>query len=108
MRSGAKVAVIGGAFVLVAGGIGYGAYSMLGDTGDGGGGTQSASESSKVKTGPPSAEEIAETSKGFFDAWAAGDASAAALLTNNESGAEPVLASYGEDAHIGKVQITPG
>ncbi|NEB40925.1 penicillin-binding transpeptidase domain-containing protein [Streptomyces sp. SID14515] len=108
MRSGAKVAVIGGAFVLVAGGIGYGAYSVLGDTGDGGGGTQSASESSKVKSGPPSAEEIAETSKGFFDAWAAGDASAAAVLTNNESGAEPVLASYGEDAHIGKVKITPG
>ncbi|MCC0580658.1 penicillin-binding transpeptidase domain-containing protein [Streptomyces californicus] len=108
MRSGAKVAVVGGAFVLVAGGIGYGAYSMLGDTvGGDGGGTRSASESSKVKTGPPSTEEIAETSKGFFDAWAAGDASGAALLTNNEAGAEPVLASYGEDAHIGKVKITP-
>lgn len=108
MRSGAKVAVIGGAFVLVAGGIGYGAYSMLGDTVGGDGGTRSASEPSKVKTGPPSAEEIAETSKSFFDAWAAGDATAAALLTNNEAGAEPVLASYGEDAHIGKVKITPG
>ncbi|MEV7950110.1 penicillin-binding protein, partial [Streptomyces rubiginosohelvolus] len=93
MRSGAKVAVIGGAFVLVAGGIGYGAYSMLGDTGGGDGGTQSQSQSSKVKTGPPSAEEIAETSKDFFDAWAAGNASAAAVLTNNEAGAEPVLAS---------------
>ncbi|MER7697149.1 MULTISPECIES: penicillin-binding transpeptidase domain-containing protein [unclassified Streptomyces] len=108
MHSGAKVAVIGGAFVLVAGGIGYGAYSMLGDAVGGDGGTRSASESSEVKSGPPSAEEIAKTSKGFFDAWAAGDATAAALLTNNESGAEPVLASYGEDAHIGKVKITPG
>ncbi|MEU0099544.1 penicillin-binding transpeptidase domain-containing protein [Streptomyces sp. NPDC006267] len=108
MHSGAKVAVIGGAFVLVAGGIGYGAYSMLGDTVGGDGGTRSASESSEVKSGPPSAEEIAKTSKGFFDAWAAGDATAAALLTNNESGAEPVLSSYGEDAHIGKVKITPG
>ncbi|NED29579.1 penicillin-binding transpeptidase domain-containing protein, partial [Streptomyces anulatus] len=108
MRSGAKVAVIGGVFVLMAGGIGYGAYSMLGDTIGGDGGTRSASESSKVKTGPPSAEEIAQTSKGFFDAWAAGDATAASLLTNNETGAEPVLASYGEDARIGKVKITPG
>ncbi|MEV5259980.1 penicillin-binding transpeptidase domain-containing protein [Streptomyces anulatus] len=108
MRSGAKVAVIGGVFVLMAGGIGYGAYSMLGDTVGGDGGTRSASESSKVKTGPPSAEEIAETSKGFLDAWAAGDAAAASLLTNNESGSEPVLASYGEDARIGKVKITPG
>ncbi|MFC8623287.1 penicillin-binding transpeptidase domain-containing protein [Streptomyces anulatus] len=108
MRSGAKVAVIGGAFVLMAGGIGYGAYSMLGDTVGGDGGTRSASESSEVKTGPPSAEEIAETSKGFLDAWAAGDAAAASLLTNNESGSAPVLASYGEDARIGKVKITPG
>ncbi|MFI5653965.1 penicillin-binding transpeptidase domain-containing protein [Streptomyces anulatus] len=108
MRSGAKVAVIGGVFVLMAGGIGYGAYSMLGDTAGGDGGTRSASESSKVKTGPPSAEEIAETSKDFLDAWAAGDAAAASLLTNNESGSEPVLASYGEDARIGKVKITPG
>ncbi|MFD7746961.1 penicillin-binding transpeptidase domain-containing protein [Streptomyces sp. NPDC059698] len=107
MRSGAKVAVVGGAFVLVAGGIGYGAYSVLGDTAGGGGGTRSASESSKVKTGPPSAEEIAQTAKGFFDAWAAGDAAGAALLTNNETGAQPVLSSYGEDAHIGKVRITP-
>lgn len=108
MRSGAKVAVIGGVFVLMAGGIGYGAYSMLGDTVGGDGGTRSASESPKVKTGPPSAEEIAETSKGFLDAWAAGDAAAASLLTNNESGSEPVLSSYGEDARIGKVKITPG
>ncbi|MEU2578569.1 penicillin-binding transpeptidase domain-containing protein [Streptomyces anulatus] len=108
MRSGAKVAVIGGVFVLMTGGIGYGAYSMLGDTVGGDGGTRSASESSKVKTGPPSAEEIAETSKGFLDAWAAGDAAAASLLTNNESGSAPVLASYGEDARIGKVKITPG
>ncbi|QYA94752.1 penicillin-binding protein [Streptomyces anulatus] len=108
MRSGAKVAVIGGVFVLMAGGIGYGAYSMLGDTAGGDGGTRSASESSKVRTGPPSAEEIAETSKGFLDAWAAGDAAAASQLTNNESGSEPVLASYGEDARIGKVKITPG
>ncbi|MGC5536290.1 penicillin-binding transpeptidase domain-containing protein [Streptomyces sp. SR-10] len=108
MRSGAKVAVIGGVFVLMTGGIGYGAYSMLGDTVGGDGGTRSASESSEVKTGPPSAEEIAETSKGFLDAWAAGDAAAASLLTNNESGSAPVLASFGEDARIGKVKITPG
>jgi len=107
MRSGAKVAVVGGVFVLVAGGIGYGAYSVLGSDG-GGDGNVASRNAPEVKTGPPSAEEIAETSKGFFDAWASGDASSAALLTNNEAGAEPVLASYGEGAHIGKVKITPG
>ncbi|MEW2066078.1 penicillin-binding transpeptidase domain-containing protein [Streptomyces sp. NPDC007346] len=109
MRSGAKVAVIGGVFILAAGGVGYGAYDMLGSDGGGDGGSVASQNATpEVKTGPPSAEEIAETSKGFFDAWAAGDAASAALLTNNEAGAEPVLASYGESAHIGKVRITPG
>ncbi|OKJ19318.1 penicillin-binding protein [Streptomyces sp. CB00316] len=96
-------------FVLAAGGIGYGAYSVLGsDEGGDGGKVASRNATPEVKTGPPSAEEIAETSKSFFDAWASGDAATAALLTNNEADAEPVLASYGEDAHIGKVKITPG
>ncbi|MYW30870.1 penicillin-binding transpeptidase domain-containing protein [Streptomyces sp. SID2119] len=109
MRSGAKIAVVGGVFVLAAGGIGYGAYSMLG--GDGGGDSgkvASRNATPEVKTGPLSPEEITEASKSFFDAWAAGDAATAALLTNNEAEAEPVLASYGEDAHIGKMKITPG
>ncbi|MEU3208373.1 penicillin-binding transpeptidase domain-containing protein [Streptomyces cyaneofuscatus] len=109
MRSGAKVAVVGGVFVLAAGGIGYGAYSMLGSDGGGDDGkVASRNATPEVKTGPPSAEEITQASKSFFDAWAAGDAATAALLTNNEAEAEPVLASYGEDAHIGKVKITPG
>ncbi|ARF73057.1 penicillin-binding protein [Kitasatospora albolonga] len=108
MRSGAKVAVVGGVFVLVAGGVGYGAYGMLGGDGGGGGGIASQNATPEVRTGPPSAEETAETAQGFFDAWAAGDAAGAALLTNNEAEAEPVLTSYGEAAHIGKVKITPG
>ncbi|MEU0300129.1 penicillin-binding transpeptidase domain-containing protein [Streptomyces sp. NPDC006175] len=107
MRSGAKVAVIGGVFVLVAGGLGYGVYEVvLG--GDGSGGMGTASESSEVKTGPPGKEEIEETAKGFLDAWASGDASAAALLTNNESAAEPLLAGYADEAHVTKAVITPG
>ncbi|MYX72859.1 penicillin-binding transpeptidase domain-containing protein [Streptomyces sp. SID3915] len=106
MRSGAKVAVIGGVFVLAAGGIGYGAYSVLGsDTGDG---TSTVAESTEVKTGPPSEKEIAETSKGFLEAWASGDATAAALLTDNETAAEPLLTGYAEDAHVTKAVITPG
>ncbi|WP_411082631.1 penicillin-binding transpeptidase domain-containing protein [Streptomyces sp. cmx-18-6] len=105
MRSGAKVAVVGGVFILVAGGIGYGAYGVLGS--DGGDDVASQKSTPEVRTGPPSAEEIAETSKGFFDAWTSGDAAGAAQLTNNEADAKPVLASYGEDAHIGKVKITP-
>ncbi|MFJ6855323.1 penicillin-binding transpeptidase domain-containing protein [Streptomyces sp. NPDC091271] len=107
MRSGAKVAVVGGVFVLVAGGLGYGVYEVvLG--GSESGGIGNASESSEVKTGPPDKEETEETAKGFLDAWASGDASAAALLTNNESVAEPLLAGYADEAHVTKAVITPG
>lgn len=106
MRSGAKVAVVGGVFVLVAGGIGYGAYSVLGgDTGDA---TSTVAESTEVRTGPPSEKEIAETSKGFLQAWASGDAATAAHLTDNETAAEPLLTGYAKDAHVTEAVITPG
>ncbi|WP_405390299.1 penicillin-binding transpeptidase domain-containing protein [Streptomyces sp. NBC_01102] len=104
MRSGVKVAVVGGVFVLVAGGIGYGAYSVVG--GGGHGGTEAAS--AEVRTGPPSESEIAETSKDFLRAWASGDAAAASLLTNNEDVAQPLLAGFAADAHVTKAVITPG
>ncbi|MFG2431553.1 penicillin-binding transpeptidase domain-containing protein [Streptomyces sp. NPDC048590] len=107
MRGGAKVAIVGGVFVLVAGGLGYGAYEVL-LGGDAGPGIETASESSEVRTGPPDKKEIEETAKGFLKAWASGDASAASLLTNNEAGAEPLLAGYAEDAHVTKAVITPG
>ncbi|MDQ0795885.1 penicillin-binding transpeptidase domain-containing protein [Streptomyces sp. B1I3] len=107
MRSGAKVAVIGGVFVLMAGGLGYGAYSMLGED-LAGGETGTVAESSEVRTGPPTASEIDEVSKDFLKAWAAGDGAAAALLTNNESGAEALLTGYAADAHVTGAVITPG
>ncbi|MFJ8753501.1 penicillin-binding transpeptidase domain-containing protein [Streptomyces sp. NPDC102441] len=107
MRGGAKAAIAGGVFVLVAGGLGYGVYEVvLG--GDGSGGMGTASDSSEVKTGPPDKKEIEETAEGFLKAWASGDAKAASLLTNNETGAEPMLAGYAEDAHVTKAVITPG
>ncbi|MFD5138910.1 NTF2-like N-terminal transpeptidase domain-containing protein, partial [Streptomyces sp. NPDC058378] len=107
MRSGAKVAVVGGVFVLVAGGLGYGVYEVvLG--GGGSGGTETASASSEVRTGPPDKKEIEETAKGFLAAWASGDGPGAALLTNNESGAEPLLTGFAEEAHVTKAVITPG
>ncbi|MFF5726602.1 penicillin-binding transpeptidase domain-containing protein [[Kitasatospora] papulosa] len=107
MRGGAKVAIVGGVFVLVAGGLGYGVYEVvLG--GGGAGGTQTASASSEVRTGPPGKEEIRETAESFLAAWASGDASAAASLTNNEAVSEPLLAGYASDAHVTKAVITPG
>ncbi|MFG2560585.1 penicillin-binding transpeptidase domain-containing protein [Streptomyces sp. NPDC048496] len=109
MRSGAKVAVIGGVFVLVVGGVGYGAYNVLdGFGGSGGGGTDGRSTSAEVKTGPPSKAEISETSKKFLKAWAAGQASAASQLTNNAVEAEPALSGYSALAHVTEAVITPG
>ncbi|MFI2783385.1 penicillin-binding transpeptidase domain-containing protein [Streptomyces sp. ALB3] len=107
MRSGAKVAVVGGVFVLVAGGLGYGAYEVL-LGGDGAGGTRTVAESSKVRTGPPDKKEVQETAKDFLAAWASGDAPAAALLTNDEAASEPLLAGYAAEAHVTKAVITPG
>ncbi|UUN27355.1 penicillin-binding transpeptidase domain-containing protein [Streptomyces sp. FIT100] len=103
MRSGAKVAVIGGVFIVFAGGAAYGAYNVL--LGGGSGGT---SQAAPKRTGPPSAEEIRTTAKDFLAAWAGGDAGTAAQLTNNAVEAEPVLAGYAEDAHISEAKLTPG
>ncbi|MCX4534591.1 penicillin-binding transpeptidase domain-containing protein [Streptomyces sp. NBC_00841] len=109
MRSGTKVAVIGGVFVLVVGGVGYGAYNVLdGFGGSGGGGTDGRSTSAEVKTGPPSKAEISETSEKFLKAWAAGQASDASQLTNNAVDAEPALSGYSDQAHVTKAVITPG
>ena len=109
MRGGAKVAIIGGVFALMTGGLGYGAYTLVGGGNAGiGGGTETEGASSQVKTGPPSTSEIEKTAKGFLTAWASGDASAAAALTTNETAAEPLLTGYTEDAHVTKAVITPG
>lgn len=110
MRSGAKVAVVGGVFAVVVGGVGYGAYNVLDGLGDSGvgGGSDTTASSSEVKTGPVTKDEIAETSKKFLAAWAGGDAAVAAGLTNNRGDAEPVLAGYRESAHVTDAVITPG
>ncbi|MGW2280662.1 penicillin-binding transpeptidase domain-containing protein [Streptomyces sp. NPDC001770] len=105
MRGGAKVAIVGGVFVLVAGGLSYGAYSVLFD---GGGGDGLGTKAAVVKTGPPDTKEIAEASKAFFAAWSSGKGAAASQLTNNPVEAEPVLTGYSTEAHIEHVVITPG
>ncbi|MFD7714246.1 penicillin-binding transpeptidase domain-containing protein [Streptomyces sp. NPDC059814] len=110
MRSGAKVAVIGGVFAVVVGGVGYGAYNVLDGLGDSGvgGGTDTRATSAEVKTGPVTKQEIAETSKKFLAAWAKGDAAVASRLTNNAGDAESLLTQYSESAHVTKAVITPG
>ncbi|ROQ80656.1 MecA-like transpeptidase family protein [Streptomyces sp. CEV 2-1] len=110
MRSGTKVAVIGGVFAVVVGGVGYGAYNVLDGLGDSGvgGGKDITAASEEVRTGPVTEQETAETSKKFLAAWAKGDAAGASQLTNNEADAESLLTQYSESAHVTKAVITPG
>ncbi|MEU9519347.1 penicillin-binding transpeptidase domain-containing protein [Streptomyces sp. NPDC048224] len=103
MGRGVKVAVIGGVCAVMVGGAGYGAYNVVSALD----GTPGAS-ASEPRSGPPSADEVAETTEKFFAAWEKGDASAAAGYTNNASIAGTLLTAYAEDAHIGGVEITPG
>ncbi|MGW1869649.1 penicillin-binding transpeptidase domain-containing protein [Streptomyces mauvecolor] len=107
MRSGAKVAIAGGVFVVVAGGVAFGAYEMVGG-GDGKGSGGTHTQGAPARTGPPGADEIKETSTGFFQAWAKGDAAGAAALTNNQQGASAALTGFRDQAHITNVVVTPG
>lgn len=111
MRSGAKVAVVGGVFLVVAGGVGYGGYNLYnGLTGGdgGGGGAYAKSASAPKKTGPPSADEVDKAAKDFLAAWVGGNAPQAAQLTNNAVEAAPLLGGYREQARVSKAVITPG
>ncbi|MFG3497891.1 penicillin-binding transpeptidase domain-containing protein [Streptomyces sp. NPDC047928] len=106
MRSGAKVAVVGGVFAAVAGGVGYGAYNVW--NGVTGGTTTSTGTTTHRETGPVTAEEIDTTAREFLAAWAAGDAVKAARLTNDPTTAEPVLTAYRADARVEGLKLTPG
>ncbi|GAA2457668.1 penicillin-binding transpeptidase domain-containing protein [Streptomyces lavendulocolor] len=110
MRSGAKVAVVGAVFAVVAGGVGYGAYSVHDDMtgGSEGATTRSAAAPRKAGSGPVTAGEVERTAKDFLAAWAAGDAAAAGDLTDDAATATPALAGFRGQAHVSKAVITPG
>ncbi|MEI5008464.1 penicillin-binding transpeptidase domain-containing protein [Streptomyces sp. PmtA] len=105
MRSGAKIAVVGGVFVLFAGGVGYGAHNVLSRDDDG---TESTSGAVTKKSGPPSAEEIRTTAEDFLAAWASGKAPVAAQLTNDAAEAEPTLAAFRDGARVSGVTMKQG
>ncbi|WLW54417.1 penicillin-binding transpeptidase domain-containing protein [Streptomyces sp. YU58] len=106
MARGVKAAVIGGVFAVMVGGAGYGAYNIVSALNDDSG--TGAAGPAPVKSGPPSADEVEETTAKFFAAWEKGQAATAAALTNNDTAAEPLLTAYGTTAHITDVTITPG
>ncbi|MEU2059819.1 penicillin-binding transpeptidase domain-containing protein [Streptomyces sp. NPDC013455] len=103
MRNGVKAAVVGGVCVALLGGAGYGVYTVASAL-NGDGGTAGAAS---VKTGPPSDSEVTEATGAFFAAWEKGDAATAASYTNYPQAARELLTAFHDDAHIGKVRITP-
>ncbi|MER6182372.1 penicillin-binding transpeptidase domain-containing protein [Streptomyces sp. NPDC001652] len=103
MGKGVKAAVIGSVFAVMVGGAGYGAFNIVSALNDDGG-----SGGTEVKSGPPSGDEVEETSGKFFAAWEKGSAVSASQYTNNNAAARTLLTEYRENAHITGVRITPG
>ncbi|WP_030297070.1 penicillin-binding transpeptidase domain-containing protein [Streptomyces katrae] len=109
MNGAAKGAIVGGVFLAMVGGAGYGVYSLVGEGDDGGDGKDRGSAVRAEKgSGPVTDKEAAQTAKAFFAAWAAGDAHAAAELTNNVQAAQTAVADYRAKAYVSKAVITPG
>ncbi|MFI6103543.1 penicillin-binding transpeptidase domain-containing protein [Streptomyces sp. NPDC051310] len=110
MRSGARTAIVGGVFAVVAGGVGYGAYNVW--NGLSGGATETAATRAegqrKPGSGPVTAEEVRQTAKDFLAAWAEGDDAAASALTDDASTAAAAVRNFREGAHVSKAVITPG
>ncbi|MEU6862637.1 penicillin-binding transpeptidase domain-containing protein [Streptomyces sp. NPDC046876] len=111
MNGAAKGAIVGGVFLAMVGGAGYGVYALVDDAGSGHGGRTGA-DGTTVKTakgsGPVTDEEAARTAKAFLAAWAAGHDREAAELTNNTQAAQSAVADYRAAAHVSKAVITPG
>ncbi|MBT2480514.1 penicillin-binding transpeptidase domain-containing protein [Streptomyces sp. ISL-94] len=108
MNGAAKGAVIGGVFLAMVGGAGYGVYSLVGDSGGGGKADGSASVQAEKGSGPVTEKETAATAKAFLAAWAAGDARTAADLTNNAAAAQSAVGEFKAKAYVSKAVITPG
>ncbi|MCX5391219.1 penicillin-binding transpeptidase domain-containing protein [Streptomyces sp. NBC_00094] len=107
MRSGAKTAIVGGVFLVVAGGVGYGGLNLY--NGITGGDTNVGTRSDNApKTGPVTGDEVTTTAKEFLAAWAAGEPEKAGQLTNDPVTAGPAVAAYRDGASVSEAEITPG
>ncbi|MFZ3595191.1 penicillin-binding transpeptidase domain-containing protein [Streptomyces sp. BH104] len=104
MRKGVKIAIVGGVFTVMVGGAGYAGYNLV--TAVTGGNTVS-SQGSEYKSGPPSGDEVKETSEQFLAAWAKNDAAAAARLTDYADNAMRVLEDWHDKAHVTHTELTP-
>ncbi|MGO4635456.1 penicillin-binding transpeptidase domain-containing protein [Streptomyces sp. 2RAF24] len=107
MRSGVKVAVVGGVFVVVASGVGYGGYNLWTGITGGSDGVGTRSDSAP-KTGPVTPEEVTRTAQHFLSAWASGESDLAGQATDNPADAQPSVLNFREAAKLSALTITPG
>ncbi|MFF9842939.1 penicillin-binding transpeptidase domain-containing protein [Streptomyces sp. NPDC013740] len=108
MRSGVKVAIVGGVFVVVASGVGYGGYNLwTGITGGSDGSTGMSGPAGK-KTGPVTSDEVTQAARQFLSAWAGGEAELAGQATNDPASAQPSVAVFREEAKVSAMTATPG
>ncbi|MFD3665653.1 penicillin-binding transpeptidase domain-containing protein [Streptomyces sp. NPDC058659] len=108
MRSGAKTAIVGGVFLVVAGGVGYGGFNLYNGITGGGSSVGARSSDEGRKTGPVTGDEVTTTARDFLAAWAAGEPEKAGQLTNDPVTAGPAVAAYREGASVSEAEITPG
>ncbi|WP_078905095.1 MULTISPECIES: penicillin-binding transpeptidase domain-containing protein [Streptomyces] len=107
MRSGAKVAIVGGVFAVVASGVGYGGYNLWNGL-TGGGSDIGTRADAAPRTGPVTADEVTSTARDFLAAWAAGESDRAAQLTNDPVAVGPAVLGFREGASVSEATITPG
>lgn len=110
VHGAAKGAVIGGVFLAMLGGAGYGVYTLVGDAGaDAKEGKDGETTVQAEKgSGPVSVKDAEKTAKAFLAAWAAGDERVAADLTNNAAAAQAAVGDFKAKAYVSKAVITPG
>ncbi|MFZ3470847.1 penicillin-binding transpeptidase domain-containing protein [Streptomyces sp. 4.24] len=108
MNGAAKGAIIGGVFLTMLGGAGYGVYALVGDAGASETKSAAGPSAPAKGTGPVSDKDAARTAAAFLAAWASGDARTAADLTNNPAAAQAAVGDYKTAAGVAKAVITPG
>lgn len=111
MRRGVKSGIIGTVFAGMLGVAGFGAYNIYDDLdgggGGGGAGTHTAATAAATKA-PLSAKDIADTAADFLSAWASGDITQAASLTDSVRTSTAALDAYKAEAHATVEKIVPG
>lgn len=95
--------LLGSAAVVTVCGAGFGGWALLSEDR-----IDVAAQARPVDTSPPEATEVRATSRAFLRAWAAGEAGAAAALTDAPATARPLLSGYRTQAHLGEVRLRPG